>query len=153
MLITGVVALISESATFNFDVFLPLEMNFIKSPQFLYAGVSTDPLAPSSFGAWLSHAGTQHTGALSFFLVDFFMFFGVALLTAVQASQVCSDLSYQPLINSLITFVAFLHLIIEVSSREFLMSIVSFVHRSILHWQVGHSILEVTERKQNRIES
>lgn len=136
MLITGAVALISQSTTFTFDVFLPLGTNFIKSPKFLYAGVSTDPLAPSSFGAWLSHAGTQHIGALSFFLADFSLFFGVAVLTAVQASQVFSDLSYGPLINSLITFVAVLHLILEVSSLEFLMSIVSFMHRSILHWQV-----------------
>ncbi|KAL2929860.1 Protein S-acyltransferase 24 [Bienertia sinuspersici] len=49
--------------------------------------VVKDPMAPSSFGAWLNHAGTHHVGALSFLLADFFLFFGVAVLTAVQASQ------------------------------------------------------------------
>ena len=56
---------------------------------FIYnAGVLTDPMAPSSFGAWVNHAGSQHIGAISFLLVDFFLFTGVAALTAMQASQV-----------------------------------------------------------------
>ena len=52
------------------------------------AGILTDPLAPSTFGSWLNHAGTQHIGALSFLISDFFLFFGVAVLTVLQASQV-----------------------------------------------------------------
>lgn len=52
------------------------------------AGVVGDPTAPSTFFAWLTHAGTHHPGAIAFFMADFFLFFGVAVLTAVQASQV-----------------------------------------------------------------
>lgn len=55
----------------------------------MIAGVLNDPAAPSSFGAWLSHAGTHHIGALAFLFADFFLFIGVAVLTGVQASQVC----------------------------------------------------------------
>lgn len=54
----------------------------------IIAGVLTDPMAPSSFGAWMNYAGTNHIGAVSFLFADFFLFFGVAVLTIVQASQV-----------------------------------------------------------------
>lgn len=56
---------------------------------FLLAGVVGDPVSPSSFGGWVSHVATNHVGALSFFIMDFFLFFSVAGLTVVQASQVC----------------------------------------------------------------
>lgn len=55
----------------------------------MLVGLVNDPLAPPSFGAWINHAGTHHVGAISFLLVEFFLFFGVAVLTVVQASQVC----------------------------------------------------------------
>lgn len=54
----------------------------------MLAGLLTDPLAPHSFGAWINYAGTQHVGSVSFLIVEFFLFFGVAVLTVVQASQV-----------------------------------------------------------------
>lgn len=63
---------------------LPTEKKFL-----LYAGVLTDPLAPSSFGEWLNHAGSQHIGAVAFLILDAFLFSGVAVLTVVQVSQVC----------------------------------------------------------------
>lgn len=47
-----------------------------------------DPSAPSSFGAWLNYSATHYPGAVSFLIMDFFLFFGVAVLTVVQASQV-----------------------------------------------------------------
>lgn len=53
------------------------------------AGVLTDPVAPSSFGAWIHYVGKNHVGAISFLIADFFLFFGVFALTVVQASQVC----------------------------------------------------------------
>lgn len=56
----------------------------------LHLGILTDPVAPSSFGAWIKHASTHHIGAISFLIVDFFLFFGVAVLTIIQASQVCA---------------------------------------------------------------
>lgn len=54
----------------------------------MLAGLLTDPLAPPSFWKWINRAGNQHVGALSFLIVDIFLFFGVAVLTLVQASQV-----------------------------------------------------------------
>lgn len=52
------------------------------------AGVLTDPLAPSTFGAWLKHAGNEHVGALAFIVADAFILSAVGVLTCVQASQV-----------------------------------------------------------------
>lgn len=52
-------------------------------------GILTDPMAPSSVVHWLNYAGTQHIGAIAFFVADFFIFSGVAVLTVIQASQVC----------------------------------------------------------------
>lgn len=37
----------------------------------------------------MGHASTHHIGAIAFLIVDFFLFFGAAVLTVVQASQVC----------------------------------------------------------------
>ena len=54
----------------------------------MLAGLLTDPLAPPSFWKWINHAGNHHVGALSFLIMDIFLFFGVAVLTLVQASQV-----------------------------------------------------------------
>ncbi|XVF34535.1 hypothetical protein REPUB_Repub18cG0067300 [Reevesia pubescens] len=70
-----------------FSLFLVLEV----SAKLITSGVAmtrilTDPMAPSSFGPWMNCAGTHHAGAISFFIVDFFLF-GVATLTVVQASQ------------------------------------------------------------------
>lgn len=45
-------------------------------------------MAPSTFGAWLSHAGNHHAGALAFLVADAFLLSAVGVLTCVQASQV-----------------------------------------------------------------
>lgn len=37
----------------------------------------------------MNYAGRHHIGAVSFLIVDFFLFFSVSTLTVVQASQVC----------------------------------------------------------------
>ena len=55
---------------------------------YTHAGVLSDPSAPSSFGAWVSHVASNHVGALSFLIIEFCLFFSVAVLTVVQASQV-----------------------------------------------------------------
>ena len=55
---------------------------------YIRAGVLSDPSAPSSFGAWISYVASNHVGALSFLLVEFCLFFSVAVLTVIQASQV-----------------------------------------------------------------
>ena len=52
------------------------------------AGLVRDPDSPSSFGAWIHYSAFQHPGVVSFLALDCFLFFGVAVLTVVQASQV-----------------------------------------------------------------
>ncbi|KAG5559495.1 hypothetical protein RHGRI_009131 [Rhododendron griersonianum] len=61
--------------------------------------VLTDPLAPSPFGKWLNHAGNQHVGAISFLIVDFFLFSGVAALTCMQASQISRNITTNEMTN------------------------------------------------------
>uniref|UniRef100_A0A7N0T1B8 S-acyltransferase n=1 Tax=Kalanchoe fedtschenkoi TaxID=63787 RepID=A0A7N0T1B8_KALFE len=63
------------------------------------ARVGTDPLAPNYFGAWVRHAGTQHPGAIAFIISDFFLFFGVAALTVVQASQISRNITTNEMAN------------------------------------------------------
>ncbi|KAL0358358.1 UNVERIFIED_CONTAM: protein S-acyltransferase 24 [Sesamum angustifolium] len=63
--------------------------------------VLTDPLAPSTFGAWISHAGNQHVGALSFLVADFFLLSGVGVLTCVQASQIARNITTNEMANVL----------------------------------------------------
>ncbi|XP_047332561.1 protein S-acyltransferase 24-like [Impatiens glandulifera] len=63
--------------------------------------ILTDQTAPSSFGAWVNHAATQHMGAVAFLLSDFFLFFGVAVLTIMQASQISRNITTNELANSM----------------------------------------------------
>lgn len=70
-------------------LFILLLSKLLMKTKSVWAGVLTDPLAPHSFGAWIQHVGKNHTGAISFLIADFFLFFGVFALTVVQASQVC----------------------------------------------------------------
>ncbi|KAK1418450.1 hypothetical protein QVD17_27595 [Tagetes erecta] len=59
----------------------------------------TDPLAPSSFGAWLQHVGNQHVGVLLFLVSDFSLFIGVAALTVMQISQVGRNITTNEMAN------------------------------------------------------
>ncbi|XP_076885446.1 protein S-acyltransferase 24-like [Bidens hawaiensis] len=61
--------------------------------------IVTDPLAPSSFGAWLQHVGNQHVGVLLFLISDFSLFIGVAALTAMQISQVGRNITTNEMAN------------------------------------------------------
>ncbi|KAD3067952.1 hypothetical protein R6Q59_018048 [Mikania micrantha] len=63
--------------------------------------ILTDPSAPSSFGAWLNHAGNQHTGALLFLISDCFLFVGVAALTSMQISQVGRNITTNEMANAM----------------------------------------------------
>ncbi|KAJ6759064.1 PROTEIN S-ACYLTRANSFERASE 24 [Salix koriyanagi] len=63
--------------------------------------VLRDPLAPSSLGAWINHAVSHHIGAISFLIMDFFLFFGVAVLTIVQASQISRNITTNEMANAL----------------------------------------------------
>nr|XP_043628928.1 protein S-acyltransferase 24-like [Erigeron canadensis] len=61
--------------------------------------IVTDPLAPSSFGAWLRHVGNQHIGVLLFLISDFSLFIGVAALTFMQMSQVSRNITTNEMAN------------------------------------------------------
>ncbi|GAV82080.1 zf-DHHC domain-containing protein/Ank_2 domain-containing protein [Cephalotus follicularis] len=91
---------IGKKNKWDFFAFLVLEVSaMLVTGAVALTRVLTDPVAPSSFGAWMSHAGTQHTGALGFLIVDFFLFFGVAVLTVVQASQISRNITTNEMAN------------------------------------------------------
>ncbi|GAB2300273.1 Protein S-acyltransferase 24 [Dionaea muscipula] len=93
---------IGKRNKWDFFVFLVLEFAAM-----LITGAATlirilaDPAAPSSFGAWLNHTGTHHTGAVSFVVADTFLFFGVAVLTIVQASQISRNITTNEMANAM----------------------------------------------------
>ncbi|KAG6739937.1 hypothetical protein POTOM_057558 [Populus tomentosa] len=93
---------IGKKNKWEFFAFLVLEV----SAMLITGGVTltrvlTDPLAPSSLGAWINHAVSHHTGAISFLIMDFFLFFGVAVLTIVQASQISRNITTNEMANAL----------------------------------------------------
>ncbi|KMT02711.1 hypothetical protein BVRB_8g193000 [Beta vulgaris subsp. vulgaris] len=91
---------IGKKNKWEFFMFLVLEVAaMIITGLVTLIRVVNDPMAPSSFGAWLSHAGTHHVGAISFLLADFFLFFGVAVLTVVQASQISRNITTNEMAN------------------------------------------------------
>ncbi|KAL1547975.1 Protein S-acyltransferase 24 [Salvia divinorum] len=63
--------------------------------------VLTDPLAPSTFGAWLSHAANQHVGLLAFLAADAFLLSAVGVLTCVQVSQIARNITTNEMANML----------------------------------------------------
>ncbi|XP_037458357.1 protein S-acyltransferase 24-like isoform X1 [Triticum dicoccoides] len=61
----------------------------------------SDPASPASFGDWLGYSVVYHTGAVSFFMMDLFIFFGVACLTGVQAYQIAKNITTNEMANSM----------------------------------------------------
>ncbi|XP_062078214.1 protein S-acyltransferase 24 [Humulus lupulus] len=93
---------IGKKNKWEFFIFLVLEV----AAMLITGGVAlsrilSDPLAPSSFGAWISYVVTNHVGVMSFLIVDFFLFFGVAVLTVVQASQISRNITTNEMANSM----------------------------------------------------
>ncbi|XP_011017904.1 PREDICTED: protein S-acyltransferase 24-like [Populus euphratica] len=93
---------IGKKNKWEFFAFLVLEV----SAMLITGGVTltrvlTDPLAPSTLGAWINHAVSHHIGAISFLIMDFFLFFGVAVLTVVQASQISRNITTNEMANAL----------------------------------------------------
>ncbi|KAI3928931.1 hypothetical protein MKW92_052756 [Papaver armeniacum] len=87
---------IGKKNKWDFFLFLILEVSaMMVTGTVACIRIWSDPMAPSTFGAWMNHAATRHTGAVLFLVVDFFLFFGVAVLTVVQASQNCSDFIFK----------------------------------------------------------
>ncbi|CAI9782414.1 unnamed protein product [Fraxinus pennsylvanica] len=93
---------IGKKNKWDFFLFLLLEiLAMLISGGVALTRVLTDPMAPSSFGAWLNHAGNQHVGAISFLIADFFLLSGVAVLTVVQASQIAHNITTNEMANSM----------------------------------------------------
>ncbi|XP_043813498.1 protein S-acyltransferase 24 isoform X1 [Manihot esculenta] len=93
---------IGKKNKWEFILFLVLEVSaMLITGAVALTRVLTDPAAPSTFGAWINHAGTHHIGAIAFLIVDFFLFFGVAVLTVVQASQISRNITTNEMANAM----------------------------------------------------
>ncbi|KAK4783796.1 hypothetical protein SAY86_018164 [Trapa natans] len=87
---------IGKKNKWDFFLFLTLEVAaMVITGVVTLIRVVTDPTAPSNFFEWLTHTVAHHPGAFAFFMADFFLFLGVAVLTVVQASQVCPSIQQQ----------------------------------------------------------
>ncbi|XP_058115701.1 protein S-acyltransferase 24-like [Magnolia sinica] len=93
---------IGKRNKWDFFMFLILEMSaMLVTGAVTSIRILTDPSSPSSFGAWLNFAGTHHTSAISFLVMDLFLFFGVAVLTVVQASQISRNITTNEMANAM----------------------------------------------------
>ncbi|KAM0969284.1 hypothetical protein ACFX13_017834 [Malus domestica] len=91
---------IGKKNKWDFFAFLFLEvLAMVLTGGVTLTRVLSDPLRPSSFGAWINYVATSHVGALSFLIVDFLLFFGVAVLTVVQASQISRNITTNEMAN------------------------------------------------------
>ncbi|XAR66835.1 Protein S-acyltransferase [Bertholletia excelsa] len=91
---------IGKKNKWDFFIFLVLEVSaMLITGAVAFTRVWTDPTAPSSFGAWVKYACTQHVGAVSFLVADFFLFSGVAALTFGQASQISRNVTTNEMAN------------------------------------------------------
>lgn len=85
---------IGKKNKWEFFMFLILEVSAMTvTGAVTIIRIATDPSAPKSFGAWINHAVVHHPGAISFLVMDFLLFFGVAVLTVVQASQIARNIT------------------------------------------------------------
>ncbi|AED92834.1 Ankyrin repeat family protein with DHHC zinc finger domain-containing protein [Arabidopsis thaliana] len=93
---------VGKKNKWEFFLFLLLEvLAMLITGGVTLARVLSDPSAPSSFGAWMSHVASNHVGALSFLLVEFCLFFSVAVLTVIQASQISRNITTNEMANAL----------------------------------------------------
>ncbi|CAH9098660.1 unnamed protein product [Cuscuta europaea] len=93
---------IGKKNKWDFFMFLVLEvLAMLITGAVTLTRILTDPLAPSSFGAWLNHTGTQHIGAIMFLLADFFLCSGVTVLTVTQASQIAYNITTNEMANAM----------------------------------------------------
>ncbi|XP_031481616.1 protein S-acyltransferase 24-like isoform X2 [Nymphaea colorata] len=60
--------------------------------------IFTDRTFQSSFSAWMTSAG-NHLGAISFLIMDSFLFLSVATLTTVQISQISNNITTNEMAN------------------------------------------------------
>ncbi|KAF3542451.1 hypothetical protein DY000_02000891 [Brassica cretica] len=93
---------VGKKNKWDFFLFLLLEvLAMLITGGVTLARVLSDPSAPSSFGSWISYVASNHVGALSFLLVEFCLFFSVAVLTVIQASQISRNITTNEMANAL----------------------------------------------------
>ncbi|PON68530.1 Transmembrane protein [Parasponia andersonii] len=93
---------IGKKNKWDFFIFLLLEvLAMLITGAVALSRILNDPLAPSTFVAWIQYVANYHVGVLSFIIVDFFLFFGVAVLTVVQASQISRNITTNELANAM----------------------------------------------------
>ncbi|XP_078443252.1 ankyrin repeat family protein with DHHC zinc finger domain-containing protein [Wolffia australiana] len=93
---------IGKKNKWDFFVFLLLEvfaMTITGSATII--ALTRDRSSPASFGGWIRHAASEHPGAIAFLMMDLFLFFGVAALTIVQASQIARNITTNEMANSM----------------------------------------------------
>ncbi|GMI97636.1 TIP GROWTH DEFECTIVE 1 [Hibiscus trionum] len=84
----------------DFFLFLALEVSaMLITCGVTIARIVQDPSAPSSFFPWMNYSVSHHIGAISFVIVIFLLFFGVAALTVVQASQIARNITTNEMAN------------------------------------------------------
>ncbi|POO01340.1 Transmembrane protein [Trema orientale] len=92
---------IGKKNKWDFFIFLLLEvLAMLITGAVALSRILNDPLAPSSFIAWIKYVANYHVGVLLFIIADFFLFFGVAVLTVVQASQISRNITTNELANA-----------------------------------------------------
>ncbi|KAK7837285.1 protein s-acyltransferase 24, partial [Quercus suber] len=93
---------IGKKNKWDFFAFLVLEvLAMLITGAVTLTRLLTDPLAPPSLWKWINYAGNHHVGALSFLIMDIFLFFGVAVLTLVQASQISRNITTNEMANAM----------------------------------------------------
>ncbi|KAJ4758096.1 S-acyltransferase [Rhynchospora pubera] len=93
---------IGKRNKWEFFMFLILEVSaMIITGTVALIRIVKDPAAPDSFGTWLSYSASNHPGAVSFLIMDLFLFFGVSVLTIVQASQIGRNITTNEMANQM----------------------------------------------------
>ncbi|KAJ6849729.1 protein S-acyltransferase 24 [Iris pallida] len=93
---------IGKRNKWDFFMFLILEVSaMVLTGGVTIASLATDLSAQKSIGAWINYSATHHPGAISFLIMDFFLFFGVAVLTVVQGSQISRNITTNEMANML----------------------------------------------------
>ncbi|TVU08302.1 hypothetical protein EJB05_41702 [Eragrostis curvula] len=93
---------IGKKNKWEFFMFLTLEvLAMIITGSAAIIRMVRDPASPSYFGGWVRYSAAHHTGAVLFIAMDLFLFFGVAMLTVVQASQIARNITTNEMANSM----------------------------------------------------
>ncbi|KAL6603056.1 hypothetical protein ACP70R_043417 [Stipagrostis hirtigluma subsp. patula] len=93
---------IGKKNKWEFFMFLTLEVfAMIITGSAAIISIVRDPASPPSFGSWIRYSAFHHPGVVAFLAMDFFLFFGVAVLTVVQASQIARNITTNEMANSM----------------------------------------------------